>query len=496
MRKMTLFQAFGFIAVLALWGTLAGALSAPFFRASFFQGPWFRAAVVFGSWFSAGVALHRLLSRLFPLPVGEIPVNSRAEYYYFALTLPFHFFLYFPLVFSGLVPVPLSRLLLRLFGARIGDNTYPAHSTIFDPRFVTLGRSVILGHHASIVPHVSEGRRLAHHPVRIGDRVTIGVNAVIFAGTTIGDGAVVAAGAVVPKFSRIGENAIWAGIPARPIGRTDEERTSGPSFATASIAASARLVAGLLIGFAVFAAPARAALQPTAAEVARMIYDRDTGRTMYSENDLVLIDQTGLVQSRVMIQASQKRNGLMKNFMRFSEPSAIAGTTFLSFEVAEKDDEQFLYLPELGRDRRIVSSQRDGSFMGTDFSFEDMERRHFLKDEHRLLGEAVVLGASCWILESTTRDGEESQYGRRVTWVGKQSHLPLKGELYSRKGGRLLRRFEAKKIAQVDGVWTLMDVEMAHVERNHRTQWRVKKVTYNRNLSDRLFTRAYMKLTR
>lgn len=234
----------------------------------------------------------------------------------------------------------------------------------------------------------------------------------------------------------------------------------------------------------------------TGEQIARKIYDRDVGRNMYSENEMVLIDRTGAMQTRVMVQMAKKEDGLIKNYMRFTEPSAIAGTTFLSWEVKGKDDKQFIFLPELGRERRIVSSQKDGDFVNTDFSFEDMERRHFDRDQHKLLREEMVGGVACWVLESNTRINEESQYGRRLMWISMQSLLAMKGELYSRKTKRLLRKFTAKKTAQVDGIWTMMEGEMVNVERDHRTIWRVRKVSYNRGVNDRVFTRAYMKIPR
>ncbi|MBL0059680.1 MAG: hypothetical protein IPP35_11390 [Elusimicrobia bacterium] len=129
------------------------------------------------------------------------------------------FFLYYPAVFSGIIPPPLSRLFCRLWGMEINSNSYPSRCALTDPPFIRVGRDVIFGYQATVTAHVMEGGRLAHYAIRIGDRVTIGVNAVILAGVTIGEGAIVAAGSVVPKFTRIGQGETWAGIPARCIRR-------------------------------------------------------------------------------------------------------------------------------------------------------------------------------------------------------------------------------------------------------------------------------------
>ena len=62
---------------------------------------------------------------------------------------------------------------------------------------------------------------LAHYPIRIGDRVTIGGRSVIMAGATIEDGAVVGFCSLVTRGTHIGPNEIWAGVPARFIRRIE-----------------------------------------------------------------------------------------------------------------------------------------------------------------------------------------------------------------------------------------------------------------------------------
>jgi acetyltransferase-like isoleucine patch superfamily enzyme len=62
--------------------------------------------------------------------------------------------------------------------------------------------------------------RLLTAPVRIGSRVTVGLMAVILPGCVIGDGAVIAAGSVLSKGAQVGPGEIWAGVPARRVGRS------------------------------------------------------------------------------------------------------------------------------------------------------------------------------------------------------------------------------------------------------------------------------------
>lgn len=169
-------------------------------------------------WFLFGVAGYRFLITLVPLCPGDLKPGSKEEWVFQVVHLPFNFFLFDPIVRCGFLPTPFSAVVYRLFGARIGKNTFPGHCTIFDPIFVQIGNSVNLGHQATLVPHIMEGERTGCYPIQIEEGATIGVNAVVLAGVTIAKGAVVAAGAVVPKFTCIGPNEVWAGLPARRIG--------------------------------------------------------------------------------------------------------------------------------------------------------------------------------------------------------------------------------------------------------------------------------------
>ena len=147
------------------------------------------------------------------LPEGEIAESSREEFTYHVYLL-FYLILFYPVMRSGAVPVPLMRLVYQALGARLGSNTYSS-GIILDPPFVEIGSNSIVGQYALLVPHVIEGKRLAHKKIRIGDNVTIGAHAVVLAGVSIGDNAIVATGAIVKKDTQIGPNEVWGGIPAR-----------------------------------------------------------------------------------------------------------------------------------------------------------------------------------------------------------------------------------------------------------------------------------------
>jgi serine acetyltransferase len=165
--------------------------------------------------------IYRLFLACWPLREGEIPPHSPQEFVYHVYLL-FYLLLFYPIMRSGSVPVPVMRLVYLALGARLGPNTYSS-GIILDPHFVQMGANCIVGQFALIVPHVIEGTRLAHYPITVGDNVTIGAHAVVLSDVTIGSNAIVATGAIVPKGSRIAAGEVWGGVPARLLKRAEAQ---------------------------------------------------------------------------------------------------------------------------------------------------------------------------------------------------------------------------------------------------------------------------------
>lgn len=169
------------------------------------------------------IALYRGFLRLFPLREGYIEEHSQQEFIYHVYVL-FYLLLFYPIMRSGFVPTPLMRLFYLALGTKLGSNTY-SQGIIHDPPFIEVGANSVIGQSALLIPHVIEGDRLAHFPIRIGDHVTIGAGAAILADVVIGDRAIVATGAVVPKGARIGAGEVWGGVPAKRL-QARQEPTS------------------------------------------------------------------------------------------------------------------------------------------------------------------------------------------------------------------------------------------------------------------------------
>ena len=80
-----------------------------------------------------------------------------------------------------------------------------------------------------------------------------------------------------------------------------------------------------------------------------------------------LFDRQGRMRERTMTLVTLRGTGARGDrvLTRFTYPNDIRGTSFLVWEHPAADDERFLYLPALGRVRRIAGAEKQESFVGS-----------------------------------------------------------------------------------------------------------------------------------
>ena len=215
MRKIQITEILIFtihLTLILLSASVAGVLS-------YHSVPWqeFRAIVsviVFVlAMYLAAIAAYRIYFYFFPMQEGEIPPGSAAESRHNISVLYLTIFFRF-LTQSKIVIIPLTGIMYRALGARVGENTYFA-GHLLDPLLTKVGSNTIIGHDSVVYTHSIEGSSLSQQAVTIGDGVTIGAMSIVMGGVSIGDNAIVAVGSVVRKGTIIGEGETWGGVPAK-----------------------------------------------------------------------------------------------------------------------------------------------------------------------------------------------------------------------------------------------------------------------------------------
>ena len=120
--------------------------------------------------------------------------------------------------------------------------------------------------------------------------------------------------------------------------------------------------------------------------------------------------------------------------MFFTAPADVRNTSFLSYSYSDgKKDDQWIYLPALGRVRRIASDKSNDSFMGSDFTYDDMGARHPSSDTHKILREEKLQGWDCYVVESVPKEPND-EFAKTISWVIKDELIGLKKEYLDIEG--------------------------------------------------------------
>jgi hypothetical protein len=221
--------------------------------------------------------------------------------------------------------------------------------------------------------------------------------------------------------------------------------------------------------------------------VARQVEERDTGRDGRLEMEMRLYDRRGRETVRRLTLLSRRDGGLDKVLLRFNYPGDIQDTAFLAVESARGEDDRFLFLPSLGRSRRISAQEKQESFVGSDLTYEDISGRRLADYSYRLLGEGVVDGRACYLLESVARE-PQARYPRSVSRVDRETFVVRSGEIYDRTGEKA-KQYRAERIEKIDGIWTVGRMTMENLKHATRTVLATTRAEYNRGVPESAFTR-------
>ncbi|MEY2936065.1 MAG: hypothetical protein RL033_6814 [Pseudomonadota bacterium] len=246
------------------------------------------------------------------------------------------------------------------------------------------------------------------------------------------------------------------------------------------------LALALLLGSAPLPAEAAA---PSANEVVRRVLISDPWGLNGAEvkANVVLTDKRGSKRSLSFVATSKPHDPpLSKSIVRFSSPPDLAGAGFLQIQNRNRDDDRYLFLPALRRARRISGNLRANSFMGTDFSFADLDRRDLRDSEARLLGSEKIANWDCYVVDVIPRRGD-SQYSHLQLWVRADNFLPLKMKMYD-AGNVHLKTFEALEIRSVSRHWFVSKSVMTNHNTEHKTLLSLESIVVNSQVPDEEFS--------
>jgi outer membrane lipoprotein-sorting protein len=161
--------------------------------------------------------------------------------------------------------------------------------------------------------------------------------------------------------------------------------------------------------------------------------------------------------------------------------------TFMVWKHPPRDAERWLFLPALNMVRRIAANDKRSSFVGSDFSYEDVSGREVEEDTHTFQQEDTLDGRPVFVIRSVPKEAKSVDFGYRLSWIDKDNFV-LRREQYFDKRNEPYKVFTADEVKQVQGLWTTLRRTMKNLQNGHRTEVTFSQVEYNVGIPDDLFS--------
>ena len=240
----------------------------------------------------------------------------------------------------------------------------------------------------------------------------------------------------------------------------------------------------------------------TAQEVCTILCDNDRVPD-YNYTTLILenISKNGNSEMLEIKQYGGGDNGLKNVAFDFRAPAGVRGMRVLQLENIKKADDRWVYEPRLRQSRRIPMTERNKSFGGTEFTYNDMRIRNEDEDENTMLEDPVeitVAGTAytCWKIKSVPYKKSEVEYAYRISWIDQKTFIPVHIEFYDDKDVQI-KLYECIKLEIVKGV-TGIEYPLRRSNRvinlvtGNQTIATVKDFVFDEEIPSSFFTQSWL----
>ena len=190
--------------------------------------------------------------------------------------------------------------------------------------------------------------------------------------------------------------------------------------------------------------------------------------------DMILVDKAGNKEQREMHRYKRDLSAGSSRYVSiFLAPSGIKGVSLLTWKHADRDDDQWMFLPAYGKKmKRIAKGGRKNYFMGTDYTFEDLAAEEKDKFSYQRLADEQQNGIALFVVKSTAIDKtskKQTAYAFRKLWISQETFLVMRIDFFDRRE-RLIKRQINLEPVQIEGdLWRHNRIEMEHFQNQHKT---------------------------
>jgi outer membrane lipoprotein-sorting protein len=179
------------------------------------------------------------------------------------------------------------------------------------------------------------------------------------------------------------------------------------------------------------------------------------------------------------------------SFMEVTGPQDVKDTRFLLLDRSDGSSVQYIYVPAARRAIQISAETRKQQFLGSDFYVYDLAKPNLENYTHSFVGEEVIGGRHCRLIQSVAKNPENELYSKTVTAVDPADLVIVRTQFFDAKG-KLFKVWTNEKLEKVDGVWTPMRQRMSNVQDNTDSLLEITEIRYNADVPDEMFTKGYL----
>lgn len=258
----------------------------------------------------------------------------------------------------------------------------------------------------------------------------------------------------------------------------------GRGVIAAALAAGCVLVVGATEG----APQAQDALPKGPAAILEEAFDHRYGIDFTSTVELVMRNRSGQELRRRFQTVSKVIEGRVHSMGRLIWPEYLRGMTILTIEAENRGHDAFLYLPSLDKVRRVSTAQRGDAFLGSDVTYEDMERQHAADFDVGAMVEEAWAGESVYRIEA--RPIKNYNYAAVTFLVAASDRAILAARYFKRDQSEAYRVIKAPRshIVAREGHLFPGRLEVENLARGTTTEVEFRELEINPVIDDRIFS--------
>ena len=207
-----------------------------------------------------------------------------------------------------------------------------------------------------------------------------------------------------------------------------------------------------------------------------------------AEVRLVIEDRNGDRSTRERTLESKEIDGAVRTLIELTAPEELKGQSFLFAENEEGDDDVWMFVPAFDVTRRIEGSKKQGAFLGSHFTYNDLESRDVAQADYDKKGDDKIGDHAVHVIEATPNDSAQSEYGKVVVYIRKSDKAPLKFKFYD-EDDELMKTLFVEKLDETDEGNTYIKQMQMRSEKGGFTRIVIESIESGIDTPDATFTK-------